>query len=296
MARARPTTIRTAAAGYVRPRRTGLVALAVPSLNEPYFAELASRFIASASRSGLSIVLHETHSDREREVQIVNGVDVPAVDGLIHVPRALQVADLTRRSVPGPMVLLGEPAPASPFCHVTINNETAGRMAADHLLEVGCTAVAMIGPRDETPSVAADRRLDGYYAALRARGCPVDPGLIAPVHEFSPEEGARVMRLLLEASRPPDGVVCSSDSIALGALSVLAADPGRPRVRVVGIDDIHQARFTSPALSSIAPDKETLVDEAIRLLLAQIDAPPASDPPVEQVVVPVQLVARASSR
>lgn len=288
------TDSRTRSTGYPRPARTGLIALTLPALSEPYFAELASGFLAAAADRGLSMVLAESRSDRDREVDIVNGVGLPAVDGLIHVPRALRVADLTRRSAPGPLVLLGEPAPGSPFSHVTIDNEGAGRLATEHLLESGCAQVAMIGVREETPSEAADRRYAGYCSAIAGRGGSVEPALVATVSEFSPEEGERAIGALLAAGHRPDGVVCASDSLALGVLAGLA-DAG-PRVRVVGIDDIHQGRFTTPTLSSISPDKDALVAESMRLLQAQIQAPPALDPPVEQVVIGTRLVVRASTR
>ncbi|HWV50714.1 MAG TPA: substrate-binding domain-containing protein, partial [Microbacterium sp.] len=147
--------------------RTGIVALAVPDLNEPYFAELTSLFVTRAHERGLSILIQQTAGLHEREVDIANGVGLPPIDGLIHIPRSLTVGDLTRRTAPGPIVLLGEHIQVSPFTHVTVDNKAGTDAATAHLADVGCRRIAFIGRRDAVPSDAADQRFAGYLAAVQ---------------------------------------------------------------------------------------------------------------------------------
>lgn len=278
-------------------RRTGLVALAVPDLEEPYFAELTALLVRRADERGLSILIQQTEGEHDREVDIANGVGLPPTDGLIHIPRSLTVGDLTRRSSPGPLVLLGEHIQLSPFTHVTIDNRAAAYTATEHLVAAGCRRVAFIGPRDAHPSDAADQRFAGYREAMASLGLTTDTALVGPVESFTPEEGLRAARALIAASVPFDGVVCSNDSIAFGVLAALHS--GRLRVpqdvAVIGIDDVRAARFTTPPLSSIAPDKEAIVHAALTELERQIAAPPGADMPVRHVVVDAHLIARAST-
>lgn len=280
-----------------RATRTGLIALAVPHLEEPYFAELGSRLVRGADERGLAVLIVQTEGDHGREVDVANGVGLPPIDGLIHIPRSLTVADLTRRTSPGPLVLLGEHIEASPFTHVTIDNSAAAAMATEHLIEVGCRRIAFVGRRDAQPSDAADRRHVGYVEALASAGIEIDPQLTAQVDAFTAEEGERVVGGMAAEILDLDGIVCANDSIALGALAALQAQ-GRPvphDVAVIGIDDIRAARFAVPALSTIAPDHDHLIDAAFTELERQLASPPGADLPVRHVRVGARLVRRAST-
>jgi DNA-binding LacI/PurR family transcriptional regulator len=280
-----------------RATRTGLIALAVPHLEEPYFAELGSRLVRGADERGLAVLIVQSEGDHAREVDVANGVGLPPVDGLIHIPRSLTVADLTRRTAPGPLVLLGEHIQVSPFTHITIDNRAAARTATEHLLTVGYRKIAFIGRRDSRPSDAADRRHAGYLEALDAAGVRIDPALTAQVDAFTSDEGERVAAQVVSSVPDLDGIVCSNDSIALGALAALHAAGRRvpDDVAVIGIDDIRAARFAVPALSTIAPDHEQLVDAAFTELERQLTSPPGADLPVRHVTVGARLVLRAST-
>lgn len=280
-----------------RRQRTGIVALAVPNLEEPYFAELTALIVRRAGERGWSILIQQTEGDHDSEVNIANGVGLPATDGLIHIPRSLTVGDLTRRTSPGPLVLLGEHIQVSPFTHVTIDNRAAVYTAVQHLASVGCRRIAYVGRRDASPSDAADRRFAGYREALAALGAAADPGLVAQVDSFTPGEGFRAMRSLLEAGSHPDGVVCSNDSVAFGVLAVLhEAGLGVPDdVAVIGVDDVRAARFAVPSLTSVAPDKEAIVLTALSELERQIATPPGVDLPIRHVIVDARIVVRSST-
>lgn len=281
----------------IRAPRTGLVALAVPDLEEPYFAELTSLLVRRADERGLAVLIVQTEGDHAREIAVADGVGLPPIDGLIHIPRSLTVGDLTRRTAPGPLVLLGEHIQASPFTHVTIDNRAAARLATEHLLGLGRRRIAFIGRRDARPSDAADRRHAGYMEGMQAAGVRVDPAAVAQVSAFSAEEGERATAEMLDMIGDLDGIVCANDSVALGALAALHA-AGRTvpdDVAVTGIDDIRAARFAIPALTTVAPDHEQLVNAAFTELERQLTAPPGADLPVRHVTVGFRLIERRST-
>lgn len=289
------TSVRSASGA--RATRTGLIALAVPHLEEPYFAELSSRLVRGAEARGMAVLIVQTEGEHSREIDVANGVGLPEIDGLIHIPRSLTVADLTRRTSPGPLVLLGEHIEVSPFTHITIDNRGAARTATEHLIAGGSRRIAFIGRRDARPSDAADRRHAGYLEALEVAGIPVDPLLTAQVTAFSAEEGERVAGEMAAAVADLDGIVCSNDSVALGALAALAGGGRRvpQEITVIGIDDIRAARFSVPALSSVAPDHDQLVDATFTELERQLTAPLGANLPVRHVTIPARLVKRAST-
>ncbi len=292
----RPPT-RTDPTGLARRVRTGMLTLAVPDLDEHYFAELTALLVRRAGDRGYSVVIQETADSHDREVEVVNGVHTPRTDGLLHIPRALTVADLTRRASPGPLVLLGEHVLASPFAHVTIDNQAAAVAATEHLLARGCRALAVVGPR-HTPSDAANRRYAGFRAALAGHGLEVDPALVGPLTAFTRAEGYRAMGAVLDAGGHPDGVVCANDSVAFGVMAALHARGLRiPQdVAVIGMDGVSAGAFSIPTLTTVAPDTAFMVERALSVLERQIATAPMADQPIEQVTVGFAIVERESTR
>ena len=109
--------------------------------------------------------------------------------------------------------------------------------------------------------------------AIEEAGLKVPRRFVVEVPEFSRAEGERGMRTLLSATEPPDAVFCFSDLLALGALRA-AADAGArvpDDVAVMGFDDIDDARFAVPALSTVAVDKAEIARLAVTRLLARLD-------------------------
>ena len=103
-----------AAARHLRNGKSGMIALAVPELSQPYFAELASAIVRAASERSITVMVNQTDGDPENERIITEGIDAPAMDGLILSPLALSAADLEGRRDKTPLVLLGERSRTSP--------------------------------------------------------------------------------------------------------------------------------------------------------------------------------------
>ena len=277
------------AARNLRSGRTGMIAVALPDLSQPYFAELASDLVRAAQERAITVLISQTDGRKDAEERIAHGVDLPLMDGLILSPLALTAADLEHRTDETPLVLLGEHIGETTLPHVAVDNTAAARAAVDHLIAQGRRRIAAIGVQQEGPNETSVLRLSGYRAALEAAGIPFDPALVGVVDGYHREDGARAAEALLEAGVDFDGVFAFNDLLALGALHVLAARevavPGR--VAVIGFDDIDEARFSTPSLSSVAPDTRALARAAIaRLVDADSDA--ASS-------IPFTIAARAST-
>jgi DNA-binding LacI/PurR family transcriptional regulator len=96
------------AARSLRNGRSGVVALAVPFLDMPYFADLASLVIAAANRHDWTVLVDETNGNRSREELVAAGIRAQLIDGLIFSPLAVTAQDLRDRAATIPTVLLGE--------------------------------------------------------------------------------------------------------------------------------------------------------------------------------------------
>lgn len=255
----------------LRSGRSGVIALAVPDLDIAYFAELATHVIAAADRRGWTVLVDQTQGERDKERLVVAGIRAHLIDGLLFSPLALTGRDLAGRADRTPMVLLGERIGVgrSPYDHVGIDNVAAAREATAHLASLGRHRIAAIGAQRTAAGVTARLRLKGHQQALRDSGLPQDPELIAYVEAYRRADGAAAMARLLDSGLPvPDAVFCFNDTLALGALRTLLSRGHRvpDDVMVMGFDDIEDGRFTTPTLSTVAPDKGLIAESAVELL------------------------------
>jgi DNA-binding LacI/PurR family transcriptional regulator len=178
-----------------------------------------------------------------------------AVQALLHVS-----ADL-------PLVAV-EAGPEHGLPVVSVDQALGARVATSHLLELGhATVWHVAGPPD---FIEARQRVSGWQATLRGAGVPV-PGPLAG--DWSASSGYELGQRL---ARDPtvSGIFVANDQMALGVLRAMheADRPVPEAVSVVGFDDIPEAPYFLPPLTTVRQDFDELGSRGVRLLLATIQA------------------------
>lgn len=278
--------------------RAGFLALAVPQMDSPYFAELAAHVSAEATRRGYILLLDVTGADVEAEQLVLEGMRSHVIDGVIFSPLALSAEQIAARSDELPMVLLGERGVPDGYDHVAVDSVAAARAVTDHLLSCGRTRVAAIGR--ESAAGTASVRLAGYQQALAAAGLELDPDLVIGVPHYEREDGRLAMQELLALPNPPDAVFCFNDLMAVGALRACAeAGVAVPeQIAIAGFDDIAEGRYTTPSLTTVSPDLDLLSRSALEVLLDRIEGTAGTAREVStarEISVPWRLVVREST-
>jgi diguanylate cyclase (GGDEF)-like protein len=122
---------------------------------------------------------------------------------------------------------------------------------------------------------------------------PLDEDLVA-IGDFHQPSGARAAELLLQRGARFDALVAASDYMALGAVEALVARGVRvpEDVAVIGFDDVDEARYAFPPLSTVRQPLREQGRRATEILLAQI----AGEPVPEREVLHTELVTRRSCR
>lgn len=284
-----------AAGRQLRQGRTGMVTLAVPGIEMPYFAELSSQVVRAARRRGLTVVVEQTDADLEREREVAAGLPTRFADGLVFSPLEMPAEELV--GVPHtPVVLLGEHAVGVEMDRVSIDGVAVGTEGAAHLVATGRRCVAALGLKP-TLHDTASQRLRGYRAALVSAGLPCGDELLLRVDDWTRADGEAAADRLVALRRdgvPVDGVLAMNDVLALGLLRGLRRHGVRvpEDVAVVGIDDVPESAYCAPTLTTVALDRAAVAEAALALLverLADHDLPP------REVVAPHRLVVRESS-
>lgn len=276
--------------------RTGVIALAIPHLDMPYFSELTRHVVEAAERRSWMVLIEQTMGDAKQEQRILAGDLAHRIDGIIFSPMVSSAAALRRRADHTPMVLLGETIYDGPFDHVSIDNVEAARTATRHLIDLGCDRVGAIGVRPGRRRGAHRDRYDGYRAALTDAGLELDPELAPPVGGWVGEDGEQAMNDLLALPEPPQAVFCFTDWLALGALRALHMRGLQvpDDVAVVGFDDIPYGRVSIPSLTTIRSAKQRIAETAADLLEQRVGR--RREPPPREVIVDFELVVRESTR
>ncbi|WP_350278056.1 LacI family DNA-binding transcriptional regulator [Kribbella sp. HUAS MG21] len=283
------------AARHLRAGRTGVIGLAVPELERPYFGQLAARLADRFDAHGLRIVTERTGASREGELEAVAFSRLRMYDGLILSVVDIDPAELGQLRTDAPVVMIGERALPSRFDHVMMDNVDGARQAVGHLLATGVRRVAMLGGDPDGAATMPALRAEGYVLAHTEAGVPVDRELNVRC-SFGLRDGYDAIRGLLDREVAFDAVFALTDVVAMGALRALA-DVGLrvpDDVQLIGFDDIDEAPYLVPALSTVNPGHEVLADTITSLMMAQIKGRPAGEP--QEIVVPAQLVLRGTTR
>ncbi|MFI5475919.1 LacI family DNA-binding transcriptional regulator [Streptomyces cacaoi] len=267
------------AARHLRKGRTGIIALALPELGNPYFAELAAAVIDAAAAHEYIVLLDHTGGHREQEILVSQGFRARVIDGLILSPIELETEDLRDRAENVPLVLLGERDYDLPYDHIAIDNVAAARAAVRHLNGLGRREVAFIGAR-RGRSEPAQLRVRGWREELTAAGLPADDGLVAATDGWGHADGAAAMNRILESGRRPDAVFAYNDPMAIGAMRVLYERGLRvpEDIAVVGFDDVVEGRFGAVTLTSVSPDKGAIGRLAVESVLARLGGNEVPEP------------------
>ena len=293
----------------LRQGRTGLIKLVVPELRIPYFAEMADLVVQTASQHGLDVVLEQHRYDRERELAVLRAAGGEQVDGVLFSPVYAGQDDVDAFAVDFPLVILGESVFGAPRDHVTMRNIEGGRAQVEHLLALGRGRIAILG-LNESPRVSSSiLRYRGAVGALREAGIEIDPAMVTgsgagrPVSlarsQWVRPTGTLLMAELLDAGTKIDAVVCLNDALAFGALHELVRRGIRvpDDIAVIGFDNVEEARYSQPTLSTIDPGQAQIAIIALEMLVERMGLRDGFDPatPPRETFVDFELKAREST-
>jgi DNA-binding LacI/PurR family transcriptional regulator len=274
-----------AALGYRRNRlaislrtsRTQTLGMIVPSIANPFYTSVFEGAEQAARESGYTLALGVTHYEHATLIQYLDSFRDHQVDGIIVNGYRTDFGSEALVGFSGPVVVIEPPVGPCPYATIQIDNFSAGRDAVRYLIGKGHTRIAIV------PSSPVDPRFEGYKAALKEAGLPLDPKLI---HFYgggstrSPQpsnqegmirQGEAVMNALLDAA-PFTACFFTLDIYAVGALKALQQRgiSVPDQIAVMGFDDIPIVGYLSPGLTTVAQPHHEMGELAVRTVLEQL--------------------------
>jgi len=276
--------------------RTSTLGVVITSIVHPLFHRLVEGIEQVAREAGYSVVL-ACAEDYARERAAFETLSDKRVDGIIFMGNTFDrpsnhVAWLAAQGIP--VVVINRPVRGLQVHHIVWDDVTVGRLATNHLIELGHRRIAHVaGTLDEPRRQSAVARLAGYRSMMGEAGLRIDDRLVLQA-SFSYERAFEATNRLLELPERPTAIFAASDSMAIAVINALTrARVWVPdEVSVIGANDDLHARLTEPPLTTVRLPIAQAGRRAAEIVLEGIGD--GRQPPRHEVLAP-ELVIRAST-
>ena len=227
--------------------KTDTIGLWIKSLHSTFYMQLLNELDQIVTGEGYSLIISRNTSLQETS-SIMQAFPMQSVDGIIAVDIPETVEHYNRYTSGTPLVNLGSQYSGS-VDYVAAELGTGTQEAIRYLIGRGKRAIALL---IDSPSHSAGggERETAYRAVMQEAGL-VPEILLAESQAYQHARDAVVARV--RAGAPLEAIFCYNDDMAIGANRGLH-DAGRrvpEDIVLIGCDDINEARFLEPPLSSI---------------------------------------------
>lgn len=275
-------------ASNFRSLRSGFVALTVPTLNNPNFAETVNALSAELAGNALQALIGYDQYDIQEEERVIGQLlrhrpEAIVLTGGRHTSRArkmLEAADI-------PIIETWD-LPAKPIAHVVgFSNAGAVTLLVDHLVAKGRQRIAFIGGDFSDDSRGAERRR-GFVAAMKRHG--LDPTRLIPIGGSSTvAAGSDAMARILESLPDTDAVIGVFDYATFGALTECQRHgirvPGDIAIASFGATEIASHAF--PSITTADPHCAEIGRQTGRLITDLLNNPEKTTGPIHIEIEPV---------
>ena len=253
-------------------RGTKIIGMLVPDISNSYYNELMVLAGNEARRLGFDIMWYNSFQNEELEKKYFKLLVEHQVDAIIiHPINGNRLEYFKKFNGRIPTVFIGDIPETDGICCVSTDNYKAGRLAASELIGEGCKRLAFIGVRND--KLAHNNRLRGFLDESRLRNDVRISVPKSPVDMGSFDRAFAVTTDLLSLDFNPDGIVAVNDHAAMGVMKACSERGMRipEDIRLIGFDDLSFSRLPNIGLSTIAPGREALIDQAMELIIKMLN-------------------------
>lgn len=272
--------------------RSQLYGLLVYDFQTSYLIEIVRGIDDEMAKLEYEMILSTTHHHKQKESQHVQKLSQGMVDGLLIVlPNNLNayVEDLNKQNVP--FVLIDPIDKMERINSVQTTNYQGMYDATSYLIELGHQKIGFITGQMET--ILAVERLEGFKSALNDNNLTPHPDWII-AGDFQQESGYTAGKQLLSGKTRPTAVLSSNDVMAFGAMTAFQeAGLEVPHdISLIGFDDIPEANYSRPKLTTVRQPLQEMGRTAARLLAELIEKPETE---TRSIKLPTKLIIRDST-
>lgn len=250
-----------------------MIGIILPDITNPYFSQLVEGIEDTASKSGYSILVCNTHDNAEKERKYIDIMRQYCVEGMIFAASSIRenshFEDLIKINYP--MITIDRKIQGfEDICNVSVDNYISGYLATKHLIELGHKNIGCI--TGQMWAANSIDRLNGYKKAMEDNGLTIDKSLIYS-SKFDMNTGIVGTGVLIKHKKKITAIVACGDIIAYGVYKTLADhNLFIPKdISVIGVDDIFFSEVITPGLTTLRQPIEAVAIQATKTLLSIIE-------------------------
>lgn len=271
-------------------KSTETIGVLTPDLANPFFSMFIKGVQQTAYEENFIPLIFSANHDEHLETSYLQELIRRAVDGLIIASASItaQAIDQSLRRNGIPYILLDQNA-VSDGDRVNVDDRHGGELAAQHLLSLGHTQIAVVVPEHATVNII--NRLNGFIDWMKSTGHPFSEDWV--VHTPMNKEGG-YEAATQECVKRATAIFAINDEMAIGLYRGLHERGLRipEDISVIGYDDIDWGNYVTPALTTIHQPVFEMGQAATQLLTQRIRT---GNRPFQTVRLPVRLVKREST-
>ena len=254
----------------LRQQRTDGIGVIVPKFNSDSVSNLIEGVSTVLSKSGDLAVFGNAENDEKRELEYMRLMQETRFAGILLMGTVFTAKHIAFfRESKMPIVVCGQNHP-SVTC-VYHDDKGAAKEITRYMIEKGRRKLAYIGAIERDISVGINRR-EGVEEAMRE--AQLDPSALVRVQVFfTVDDGYKGMNDILDGGYVPDGVICATDTLAVGAIKALQERGYKvpDDISVAGIGGGFAGTIITPALTTVKLFHRECGERGARLLLSMIE-------------------------
>jgi LacI family transcriptional regulator len=278
------------AARTLRSGRDTVLGVAVPSLADPFFAEIVQGIESKARTRGMSLLVTSLGETAQEERAAVDRLLLRRITGLIVAPVSEDHSYLQPWVDRVPLVFIDRPPRHLVADSIIEDDEAAAAAAVDQLVAAGHRRIAVLVP--VPAAVTVQRRVQGYRTALTAALLRLDDALVVAVPD-SDEDAQAVLTRLLSSARPPTALLLASSAVATRVVPA-THQLLRTDVALISFGDFRMASSLQPSISALDQQPAAVGRAAADRVFHRLDNNGADLP--RSVLLPIALINRESGR
>ncbi len=234
----------------LRTKKTKLIGVILPRINSDSISSVVEGISREIAKSGYEMLIATTANDPEKELEYLRIFSKNRVDGVILLATVF-TKDHKKilKSMPIPAVIIGQKLEG--YSCIYHDDYGAGAELAKKMLARGRRHIGYITVLKEDVAVGQER-IDGFRNTMEEAGSALEENQVVTA-DFSMDSGYRKMRELYEMCPNLDGVICATDSIAVGAMNYLKENGRRipEDISLAGFGDNRMSCVTTPKVTTI---------------------------------------------
>lgn len=278
----------------MRTGKTDTIAVIVPDITNPFFAEVYNSIRINAVKNGYTPILFTAEDDSETLKVYLANISKRQIDGLILCfvdEDELIEGFIDQLQTAIPIVLISWDINSTRLNCVSVDVFEGVYKATQHLISLGHKKIAYVGGPEKNR--ISKQKFSGYLKALNEAGLEINPDYV--YHgDFSLKTGYYAARKLSMLLALPDALVAENDIIGIGSMKFFKQRRIRvpEDVAVIGFDNIMLSAIYDPALSTISLPIQQMGEEVVKLLTTAINKPNSKN---KLVILKNELIVRSST-